>query len=119
MSATIHANSLEAYHDGEMGAFTKRESEILSAFDRLGVLTDRECLSALNYPDMNAVRPRITELIQKGVLSEVGETKCPVTEKTVRLCKIAPLDNGDYLPGFNAGGIAMTDKQIKRRETRK
>jgi hypothetical protein len=37
----------------------------------------------------------------------------------VRLCKIAPLDNGDYLPGFNAGGIAMTDKQIKRREARK
>jgi hypothetical protein len=30
-----------------------------------------------------------------------------VTQKTVRLCKIAPRNNGDYLPGFNAGGIAI------------
>ena len=104
MSATIHANSLEAYHDGELGAFTKRQREILKAFAQRGTLTDRECLADLGYTDMNAVRPRITELIDSGVLSEVGETKCPVTGKTVRLCKIAPRNNGDYLPGFNTGG---------------
>lgn len=104
MSASIHANSLEAYHDGELGAFTKRQREILKAFAQRGTLTDRECLAALGYSDMNAVRPRITELIDSGVLREVGETKCPVTEKRVRLCEIAPQELPEYLPGFNTGG---------------
>ena len=104
MSATIHANSLEAYHDGELGMFTKRQREILKAFRQRATLTDRECLTALGYSDMNAVRPRITELIDSGVLREVGETKCPVTKKRVRLCEIAPKEPPEYLPGFNTGG---------------
>lgn len=104
MSRTMHANSLDAYYDGELGAFTKRQREILKAFGQRATLTDRECLTALGYSDMNAVRPRITELIDSGVLVEVGETKCPATKKTVRICRIAPRNNGDYLPGFNTGG---------------
>ena len=120
MRATIHANSLAAYHDGELGAFTKREQEILRVLGGPGPqITDRTCMKLLGYTDMNAVRPRITELIAKGVLCESGRVACPETGKRVRQFSIAPLDNGDYLPGFNAGGIAMTDEQINRREAQK
>ena len=100
----IHANSLDAYYEGRLEDFTKRQREILKAFAQRGTLTDRECLAVLGYTDMNAVRPRITELIDYGVLSEVGETKCPVTEKRVRRCEIAPKEPPEYLPGFNSGG---------------
>ena len=120
MRATIHANSLAAYHDGELGAFTKRQREILGVLGGTGPkITDRTCMKLLGYTDMNAVRPRITELIKKGVLRESGQISCPETKKKVRQFSIAPLDNGDYLPGFNTGGIAMTDEQINRREAQK
>jgi len=104
MSRTMHANSLDAYHEGRLEDFTKRQREILGAFAQRVTLTDRECLAALGYADMNAVRPRITELIDQGVLREIGGTSCPVTKKRVRVCEIAPRKPADYLPGFNLGG---------------
>ncbi len=33
---------------------------------------------------MNACRPRVTELIEAGVLVEHDSVRCPVTGKTVR-----------------------------------
>ena len=104
MSATIHANSLNAYYDGRADVFTKRQIQIIGALERTYPMTDRQIMHALGYTDMNAVRPRITELIDAGVLREVGETKCPVTEKRVRICEIAPKEPPEYLPGFNTGG---------------
>jgi hypothetical protein len=104
MSRTMHANSLAAYYDGELDEFTKRQREILEAFKRYGGLTDRQCMTKLGYHDMNAVRPRITELINRGVLLEVSNPTCPVTKKTVRVCEIAPKSSGEYLPGFAMEG---------------
>lgn len=80
----MHANSLAAYHEGTETRET-RSSRILSLFDFRAVLTDREVCERLEYPDMNAVRPRITELIKQGLLREVGHAIDRVTGRKVRL----------------------------------
>lgn len=104
-SPSMHENSIAAFDENDRELiFSNREREIIAAFEDIGAETDRSILAYLRYTDMNAVRPRITELINKGVLREVGSVICPVTKKRVRVCKIAPRNNGDYLPGFNPGG---------------
>ena len=84
MRRTVHPNSLAAYHQGNTAAFTRREQEILGALALRGSQTDREIRDALGFPDMNAVRPRITELIERGVLAECGRITDACTGKTVR-----------------------------------
>jgi len=51
-------------------------------------MTDRDVMEALELPDMNCVRPRITEGIREGWIAEAGETVCPVTGMTVRTVRI-------------------------------
>lgn len=65
----------------------EREALILSAY-RLGrcPMTDREVAKAIGFDDLNACRPRITEMRDRRWLREVGETKCPVSGITVRIC---------------------------------
>jgi hypothetical protein len=36
---------------------------------------------------MNAVRPRITELVESGDLIEVGKIKDELTKRAVRMCR--------------------------------
>lgn len=95
MSATqrrsLHVNSLRAYEQGRVDLFSKRELAILGAFRAAGPgakATDRQVMIALGFSDMNSVRPRITELINDGVLVEVGETTDGVTRKRVRLVSL-------------------------------
>lgn len=101
---SIHENSLEAYYSGQSEAFTKRENMILTALNAIGMGTDREIMEHLNLPDMNAVRPRITELINKGVLYELTTTKDHLTGKSVRIVRIRPNIDRDQpvLPGLEA-----------------
>lgn len=90
MSATrrTHINSLCAYFAGESGLFSKRELLILDLLregrNRAG-LTDREVMLALGFSDMNAVRPRLTELVAEGLVNEIGSKDDPVTGKCVRI----------------------------------
>ena len=49
--------------------------------------TDREVATALGFDDLNAVRPRITELLELGLVVETGSIVCPVTGKTVRMTR--------------------------------
>lgn len=79
----IHEHSIKAYHE-EGPKLSKREGEIVEYLRVLGPRTDRELMQVGHYPDMNCVRPRVTTLLQRGVLMEVGEVVCPVTKKTVR-----------------------------------
>jgi len=58
--------------------------------------TDREVAARLRFPDMNCVRPRITELVQMGLLAEVDSVRCPITRKTVR--RVAPVARQAELP---------------------
>ena len=82
----IHPHSREAYQELDLG---KRQRLIIEIYkERSCPLTDRQVLSwifGVSYSDMNKVRPRITELIDKGVLEEKGKTTCAITGRTVRL----------------------------------
>jgi len=87
---TMHANSLEAYHAGRTDLFTRREKEILGVLTKLAHATDRQVRDALGFADMNAVRPRITELIEAGLLQHVADEHDPATNRTVRVVAICP-----------------------------
>lgn len=99
----MHENSLASFDEGKPHDFTKRQLEIIRLFRIFGKMTDRETLAASEYTDMNAVRPRITELIDRAIVCEVSSIICPVTKKRVRVCEIAPPKSSEFLPGF--GGV--------------
>ena len=81
----MHANSLQAYAESQTH-LSAREQLIVARMqqDVFGEWTDRQMMHALGFKDMNAVRPRITGLVQKGILKEVGSVRDEVTGKTVR-----------------------------------
>ena len=83
-----HLNSRAAYHDGQR-VHGKRLTRILSYLREAGPCTDREVMQGLNLPDMNSVRPRITEGIRAGLLRECGMARCFITEKMVRRVEAA------------------------------
>lgn len=83
----VHTNSaasLATLHD-----LGDRERRIVSALSILVIATDRQIAEWLNLTDMNAVRPRVSEMIKRGVLREVGSQACHVTGRTVRLIEVA------------------------------
>lgn len=84
----LHINSLEAFYEGQEKLFDKREKEVLSALRRKGPMTDREVMFELCFEEPNAVRPRITTLIDDNVLEQVGKKKDAITGKTVRIVRI-------------------------------
>jgi len=82
----IHKNSRTSWEDLK-SSLKGRHKEIWKAFSSTdGALRDRQVKDILNLPDMNSVRPRITELINRGFLMEVDSEKCPITGKKVRRC---------------------------------
>lgn len=84
---TVHANSIDAFHEEE-GRLSKRAELIYAWILQHGPRTDREVMQGMGYPDMNNVRPRITELIEAGRLMEVCDRRCNVTGKTVRVVDV-------------------------------
>jgi hypothetical protein len=90
MKRRVHANSRAAYASGRLDHFPRRAREILAIFERATKpLTDREVMIELGRSDPNAVRPRITELVEAGVLVELDPVVDLATGKRVRACKIA------------------------------
>ena len=88
----MHINSINAYYE-ELPRLSKRASDIYNFFTNTHSRnerfhTDRQVKTILGFDDMNQVRPRITELIQLGLLEEVGKTKCPITCKMVRVVNL-------------------------------
>ena len=88
MKKNIHINTTLSNQD--MDSKT-RCGEIVKYFFGMGTssATDREIMQALGYKDMNAVRPRITELIKRGFLEECGSMRDPGTKRIVRLIRWA------------------------------
>jgi len=81
----VHENSRRTYHE-EAATIGKRAMDVLRFYRHCGgAVTDRDCMSALGFTDMNSVRPRITELVKAGVLREAGEVEDRITGKRVRL----------------------------------
>ena len=80
----MHQNSYRAYNE-EHEKLNKREKLILDAFAGKGfMMTDREVMAVLGFHDMNMVRPRITSLLEKGLLVEGCTVKCKTTGRQVR-----------------------------------
>ena len=85
----MHINSIEAYYQ-EVSKLTGRRADVYRTVKARGTpVTDREVMALLGFRDMNAVRPRISELVKHGLLRECDSTPCPVTGKKVR--RVAPL----------------------------
>ena len=59
-----------------------RQAKILEALGDKE-MTSREIATLLGYTDMNAVRPRITELVAMGKIVVCGAVNDPVTGRTV------------------------------------
>jgi hypothetical protein len=84
----VHANSIKCYRE-DAAKICKRASDILHLLKCTEMqLTDRDIMRSLNFTDMNAVRPRITELIDAGLLRECGKVGDTLTGKTVRLVEV-------------------------------
>ena len=83
----MHSHSLEAYKI-ECSKLEGRKKDVHAWLKLNGASTDREVMAGLGHSDMNTVRPRITEMIEFGVLAETGETACPVTNRTVRIVNV-------------------------------
>jgi hypothetical protein len=83
---TVHANSLAAYQSLNL---SERSANVLRVYvESVCPFTDREVMHRLGFTDPNAVRPRITELCDAGLLEEFdGGTLDPETGKRVRLCR--------------------------------
>lgn len=65
-----------------MDAATRR-AKIYRLFTEHGAMTAREVRDKIGAQDMNYVRPRITELAQKGMLAEAGKKKDAITDRQV------------------------------------
>lgn len=78
----MHVNSREAYR-AERTDLKSRSLAILVEIRKNGPGTVRQIKDRMGFTEMNAVRPRITELVEDKLLREVDNVKCEVTGKTV------------------------------------
>lgn len=62
--------------------------KIMEAYARYGPMTARECARKLGFTDLNAVKPRITELCQKGYLRACGKEYDSLTCRNVALFEL-------------------------------
>ena len=96
----MHENSIKAYREGNGdGTISTRANIVFGVVRRLGICTDRQVKEALSFREMNAVRPRITELIKSGHLEQYGVTVDNVTKKTVRTVRVK-LFKGYNIPSY-------------------
>lgn len=80
----MHRHSLDAYLSEKMRLSARARAVYLWVLEH-GMATDRQIMRGLGFTDPNSVRPRVTELVDALLLSEVGETRDAETGKTVRL----------------------------------
>ena len=64
---------------------SRRNRQVLESIISGGAATDREVKERLGFDDMNMVRPRITSLLDDGLLEESAQIRCDRTERLVRL----------------------------------
>jgi predicted DNA-binding transcriptional regulator len=80
----VHINSITAFRE-ERERLRGRKALIYELLSETNTaMTDREVMLKLGYSDPNAVRPRITELIKRGLIEEFDTKICVSTRKTVR-----------------------------------
>ena len=96
----IHQNSRDSYNEIKPELKGRRKAIYLVMLKHGTRLTDREIKDKMGLSDMNAVRPRITEMIKSGHVEEVESVKCPVTNKTVRKVRIKNYELSKPLPTY-------------------
>jgi|ETNmetMinimDraft_25_1059894.scaffolds.fasta_scaffold07966_4 SOS-response transcriptional repressor LexA len=86
----IHENSRKSYRENEESGKGKTyRQQIVRLLKETGEsLTDREIQERLGVKEKSNIQPEVTRLRQKGIIKEAGKTKCPVTNKTVRVVYI-------------------------------
>jgi len=97
----IHDNSIQSYYEIAKNLGNK-QFEVFKVFKSRpnDSFKDRQIKEALGKDDMNAVRPRINELIAKGLLYESGSDKDEKTGRKVRLVKLLTETNKNQLDLF-------------------
>jgi hypothetical protein len=79
-----HTHSLMVYH-GRAGVWHGRRAAILRDIEDNGPATPRQIRDRLGFQDMNAVQPRITELIAAGEIVEMDGAVSPETGARMRV----------------------------------
>lgn len=74
---------LESYFKAPMGQRQRMILEVLGDKE----MTANEIRKALGFSDLNAVRPRLTELKDKGIIEAVGKKWDKDTERNVAVFK--------------------------------
>lgn len=92
----MHPNSLAAYRS-EVRRISLRAATVYAWIREHGRSTDREVMKGLGYHDPNKVRPRITELVDAGMLAEVDEKIDPETRKRVRVVEVVRSNKQEQL----------------------
>ena len=72
----------------ESDLISSRQATILNGIKWLGVCSDSEIMRFLGAKDRNFVSPRRKELLDSGVIEDVGKRSCLVTGRTVFVWKI-------------------------------
>lgn len=80
-----HETRRESYN--KVDAVT-RQGIVLQTFRKFGDMTARECAAHLGFYDLNGVKPRITELCQKGILEAFTKQLDPITNRKVAVYRI-------------------------------
>jgi hypothetical protein len=90
----IRAQSIKAFEE-ELPKLNRREKMILTVMRSKNVpLTDRQIMVELGFQEPNSVRPRLSHLIEIGLVREVGVVKCEITGKSVRQSWSPPKQEG-------------------------
>jgi len=83
----VHQNSIESYYGVNL---SQRQTEVVSALIALGRATDEQIAKQLGYT-VNRVTGRIAELIEMGLVHEVGSV-IGNFGKQVRVCEVKKKD---------------------------
>ncbi len=83
-ASRMHENSMQAF-SASRPLLNKREELILGELKAHGSGTDRQIARRLNLSDLNMCRPRLSSLIDKGLVRECGSMTCPTSKRTVRI----------------------------------
>lgn len=87
MRKRIAVTSVESYHE-ILETLGERQRLVYELIRRYPEHTDRELARLAGAGDPNAIRPRRTELLDKGVITEGGKRRCEVTGKLAKTWRI-------------------------------
>lgn len=89
----VHENSLASFNSLDRES---RRQVVVRVYEAFGPQTDREVGHRLGFSDLNAVKPRISEMVAREQsdsitqypLIECGRRRDPLTNKTVRVVRL-------------------------------